>query len=109
VEISPALGVAPDTGKQRHAMPRMIVCVIALWTACGWNVMAQQNDLAFRLDDNLIRVPILLDGHNLEAALDSGTGSIAIDRAFAVALGIELGPSIGTVLVACPSEFVSMV
>jgi hypothetical protein len=56
-----------------------------------------QSSIRFRLQDNLVRVPIVLNGHHVEAVLDSGTGGVGIDRAFATALGLKIGPSTGMV------------
>ena len=56
-----------------------------------------QNSLHFRLQDNLILVPIVLDGHTVDAVLDSGTGDVGIDRTFAASLGLKAGQSIGIV------------
>jgi hypothetical protein len=57
----------------------------------------QDAPLRFQLQDNLIRVPILLEGHPAEAVLDSGTGSLALDRAFALSAGLKPAQALGTV------------
>jgi hypothetical protein len=56
---------------------------------------AQPVQLPFQFQDNLIRVPVTLNGQAMDAVLDSGTGSIGIDRAFAESLHLDLGESIG--------------
>ena len=53
--------------------------------------------LKFQFQDNLIRVPVTLNGQSIEAVLDSGTGAIAIDHAFAQSLHLDIGDAIGTV------------
>jgi hypothetical protein len=58
---------------------------------------AQQTTLSFHLDDNLIRVPVTLNGQSQEAVLDSGTGGLAVDYAFAQSLHLDIGASIGMV------------
>jgi hypothetical protein len=57
----------------------------------------QTNTLAFQLDDNLIRVPVVLDGHKTQAVLDSGTNTLAVNRKFALSLGMRPGNTKGTV------------
>lgn len=57
----------------------------------------QQQTLPFHLDDNLIRVPVTFNGQPMDAVLDSGTGGLAIDLAFAQSLHLDLGKSIGMV------------
>jgi hypothetical protein len=56
---------------------------------------AQPVQLPFQFQDNLIRVPVALNGQAMDAVLDSGTGSIGIDRGFAQSLHLDLGESIG--------------
>ena len=51
--------------------------------------MAQDATLPFQMQDNLIRIPIVLNGHATEAVLDSGTGSLALDRTFALSAGLK--------------------
>lgn len=58
---------------------------------------AQPVRLSFHLEGNLIRVPVTLNGQTLDAVLDSGTGGIAIDYAFAQSLHLDIGPSVGIV------------
>jgi hypothetical protein len=53
--------------------------------------------LPFHLDDNLIRVPVTLNGQSVDAVLDSGTGGIGIDHAFAESLHLDIGASIGMI------------
>jgi hypothetical protein len=57
----------------------------------------QSSSVAFTLEDNLVRVPIVLNGQPVEAVLDSGTGSLGLDHAYAVSLRLKLGDSIGMV------------
>jgi hypothetical protein len=62
--------------------------------------LAQQqssSSIPFTLQDNLIRVPVVLDGQQVEAVLDSGTGSLGLDYAYAISLGLKPGASNGTV------------
>jgi hypothetical protein len=59
--------------------------------------VAQQGSLAFQLQDNLIRVPVVLNGQRVEAVLDSGTGSLGLDLAFARSLGLESAKTTGMV------------
>ena len=53
--------------------------------------------LPFHLQDNLIRVPATLNGQRIDAVLDSGTGGIAIDHAFAESLHLDIGAPVGMV------------
>src|ERR1700691_5344905 len=64
---------------------------------CSATALAQQRTLPFHLDDNLIRVPVTLNGQTLDAVLDSGTGGLGIDLEFARSLHLDIGPSIGMV------------
>ena len=75
----------------------VFVGLLILNTASGTVGAGQHSELSFRLQDNLIRVPVQLNGHPLEAVLDSGTGSIAVDEALAKSLGMKFGASIGQV------------
>jgi len=59
--------------------------------------VAQQSTLPFQLQDQLIRVPVTLNGQPTDAVLDSGTGALAIDRAYAQSLRLDIGASIGMV------------
>ena len=63
--------------------------------ALASNAAAQQATVPFQLQDNLIRVPVQLNGRSVEAVLDSGTGGLVIDRAFAASLGLHSGASTG--------------
>jgi Aspartyl protease len=67
--------------------------------ALAWSssCVAQQTTVPFQLQDNLIRVPIRLNGQPVEAVLDSGTGGLGIDRSFAASVGLHMGASIGMV------------
>jgi hypothetical protein len=47
--------------------------------------------MPFQLQDNLIRVPILINGSKADAVLDSGTGALGVDRTFALSLGLRPG------------------
>jgi len=84
-------------------MPRAasFLATVALLTLLSTGARAQQTaapvQLSFQLQDNLIRVPVILNGQTMEAALDSGTGAIAIDYAFAQSLHLDIGASIGMV------------
>jgi hypothetical protein len=69
---------------------RAIAASLLCSAACG-----QQSSMQFQLTDNLIRVPVTLNGHETEAVLDSGTGALALDRDFAVSLGLEPGAAMG--------------
>ncbi len=71
--------------------------LLAFLTLLCVPVPAQQTTLPFHLDDNLIRVPVTLNGQSQEAVLDSGTGALALDYAFAQSLHLDIGPSIGMV------------
>jgi hypothetical protein len=64
---------------------------------CSSAAPAQQTTIPFHLNDNLIRVPVTLNGQPLDAVLDSGTGGLAIDHAFAESLHLDIGPTIGMV------------
>ncbi|MGC2620142.1 MAG: retropepsin-like aspartic protease [Acidobacteriaceae bacterium] len=68
---------------------------------CSSAAPGQQQTLPFQLpfqpQDNLIRVPVALNGQTLDAVLDSGTGGLGIDLAFARSLHLDIGPSIGMV------------
>jgi hypothetical protein len=57
----------------------------------------QPGVISFRLEDNLIRVPVTLNGRRVEAVLDSGTGSLGLDLAFARSLGLEPAKTTGMV------------
>lgn len=82
-------------------MPRA-ACLFAI-AALAFSVhapaQAQQTahpvQLPFQLQDNLIRVPVTLNGQAMDAVLDSGTGAIAVDHAFAESLHLDIGASIG--------------
>lgn len=43
----------------------------------------------FKLQDNLIRIPVKVNGETLSGVLDSGTGTIGIDRKVIEALGLR--------------------
>lgn len=74
-----------------------LVGSIAILTCGGYIATAQQNEVSFQLQDNLIRVPVVIDGTTVDAVLDSGTGSLGLDRAFASSLGLRPGAEIGKV------------
>jgi hypothetical protein len=65
---------------------------------------AQQTTKPIQIQDNLIRVPVTLNGQPLDAVLDSGTGALAIDYAFAQSLHLDIGASIGMVPGGGPPE-----
>jgi hypothetical protein len=69
----------------------------ALLFLLGSTLCAQQQPqtLPFQLQDNLVRVPVTLNGQAVEAVLDSGTGAIGIDYSFAQSLHLDIGASIG--------------
>jgi hypothetical protein len=78
------------------------------WSKLCWYALAagmtgvgcaqsRSSSIPFTLQDNLVRVPIVLNGQPVEAVLDSGTGSLGLDHAYAVSLGLKLGDSIGMV------------
>lgn len=58
---------------------------------------ARSTSLTFQLEDNLIRVPVSVNGHPASAVLDSGTGALALDSSFALSIGMEPGATIGDV------------
>lgn len=83
---------------RRATCLRVIVTLALLITA---RTRAQQvtspTQLRFHLDDNLIRVPVTLNGQTTDAVLDSGTGALGIDYAFARSMHLDIGASIGMV------------
>ena len=58
---------------------------------------AQGNEITFQLQDNLIRVPVVIDGNKIDAVLDSGTGSFGVDSVFAADLGLRPGAEAGKI------------
>jgi hypothetical protein len=76
---------------------RRVAFTIILQAAFCCAVAAQQDTLAFQLQDNLIRVPVALNGQHVEAVLDSGTGSLGLDLAFARSLGLDSAKTTGMV------------
>jgi hypothetical protein len=56
-----------------------------------------QESMPFELKDNLIKIPVQVDGQVMNAVLDSGTGSIGLDTRDAVAQGVPLGAQIGLI------------
>jgi hypothetical protein len=79
-------------------MSRLLPAYAALFLLLGSTLCAQEQPatLAFQLQDNLIRVPVTLNGQTMDAVLDSGTGGIGIDYTFAQSLHLDIGASIGT-------------
>jgi hypothetical protein len=78
-----------------RALPHSLLTF--LFVLCVSTVAAQQTTIPFHLQDNLIRVPVTLNGQSLDAVLDSGTGGLGIDYAFAQSLHLDIGQSIGMV------------
>jgi hypothetical protein len=76
---------------------RRFAFAIILQAAFCCAALGQQDSLAFQLQDNLIRVQVVLNGQHVEAVLDSGTGSLALDLRFARSLGLEPAKSTGMV------------
>jgi Aspartyl protease len=70
------------------------LCSVLGFACATWG---QPGVISFRLKDNLIRVPVTLNGHSVEAVLDSGTGSLGLDLAFARSLGLEPAKTTGMV------------
>jgi hypothetical protein len=58
---------------------------------------ARSKSLTFQLEDNLIRVPVSVNGHTARAVLDSGSGALVLDRSFALSIGIKPGLTSGDV------------
>jgi hypothetical protein len=58
---------------------------------------AQGSEIAFHLQDNLIRVPVVINGNKVDGVLDSGTGALGLDRTFALSLGLHPGVESGKV------------
>jgi len=78
----------------------LVACCCAFATLltshAGWAQESERSTtLPFQLQDNLIRVPITLNGHTASAVLDSGTGALALDRSFALSIGMKPGATIG--------------
>jgi hypothetical protein len=77
-------------------MPRSVFALAALLLLYVSAARAQTPvTLPFQLQDNLIRIPVTLNGQTMDAVLDSGTGGIGIDYAFAQSLHLDLGAPIG--------------
>jgi len=70
--------------------------VAALWLSCHFAI-AQENEIPFQLEDNLIRVPVVINRSKVDAVLDSGTGSFGLDRDFASSLGLHPGAESGKI------------
>ena len=73
-----------------------LCCITALWLGCHL-ATAQESEIPFQLQDNLIRVPVVINGSNVEAVLDSGAGAFALDRSFALSLGLRPGAENGKI------------
>jgi hypothetical protein len=80
-------------------MPHALLCSLLtfLTLICSAVALGQQTTVPFQFQDNLVRVPVTLNGQTLDAVLDSGTGSLGIDFAFAQSLHLDIGASIGMV------------
>jgi hypothetical protein len=70
------------------------LCSVLGFACAAWG---QRDVISFRLEDNLIRVPVTLNGRRVEAVLDSGTGSLGLDLAFARSLGLKPAKTTGMV------------
>ena len=73
-----------------------ISCALALQATCALAGARHPNTLNFHLTDNIIRFPVVLNGHKVGGTLDSGTGALAVDRRFALSLGMRQGKMVGT-------------
>ena len=80
-------------GRVRFVLSLGLCCVLG-FACAAWG---QPGVISFRLEDNLIRVPVTLNGRRVEAVLDSGTGSLGLDLAFARSLGLEPAKTTGMV------------
>jgi Aspartyl protease len=69
----------------------------AAFCVAGSVAAAQEISMPFQLQDNLIRVPILINGSKADAVLDSGTGALGVDRTFALSLGLRPGEENGKI------------
>lgn len=74
----------------------MLGCIAALSLSCNV-ARAQGDEIPFQLQDNLIRVPVVINGSKVDAVLDSGAGSFGLDRAFAASLGLHPGAKSGEI------------
>ena len=74
----------------------ILSCALVLQATCTVAVAGRNSSLTFHLQDNIIRFPVVLNGHKMEGALDSGTGTLAVDRKFALSLGMRPRKMIGT-------------
>lgn len=70
--------------------------MLAIGVPVGTAAMPQT--IPFRLQDNLVRVLAIVDGHPVSAVIDSGTGVIGIDRAVAAHVGIFQGQVTGSAM-----------
>ena len=70
----------------------LAVCLVLF---CRGGALAQDQNLRFELQDNLIRVPVTISGNAGQAVLDSGTGALALDLGFARTLGMQANQSAG--------------
>ncbi len=61
------------------------------------DALGQNQSMPFQLQDNLVRIPIRLNGLPAEAVLDSGTGGLVLDLNFARSLGMKPEKPSGTV------------
>lgn len=85
---------------QRFYLRASIVAVLVSFAALSLGcpiVWAQGTEIPFQLEDNLIRVPVIINGSKVDAVLDSGTGSFGLDRAFASSLGLRSGAKSGDI------------
>jgi hypothetical protein len=73
-----------------------ISCALALQATSALAGPRQNSTLTFHLTDNVIRFPVVVNGHKVGGALDSGTGTLALDRKFALSLGLRPGKMAGT-------------
>ncbi|MGB6611568.1 MAG: retropepsin-like aspartic protease, partial [Acidobacteriaceae bacterium] len=78
-----------------RALPHSLLTFLTL--ICSAAALGQQTAVPFQFQDNLVRVPVTLNGQIFDAVLDSGTGGLGIDYAFAQSLHLDIGASIGMV------------
>jgi hypothetical protein len=81
---------------------RQLICLGVLLLTCSvgglgnaQQIVPKSQSIPFQLEDNLIRVPVSIDGHTASAVLDSGTGALVLDRKFALSIGLTPGAALG--------------
>jgi hypothetical protein len=83
-----------------RALPLRMLNVVGSLAVFGLGcslAAAQGSEIPFQLQDNLIRVPVVINGNKVDAVLDSGTGALGLDRTFALSLGLHPGVESGKV------------